>query len=177
MADRDGSGGSKRSHLASSSHPLSRLLLRRRAVHHHIDVLLLNMRCFVIGFCDGACPGRNHLHSVLCRSIQCIESKGIRTDANVYHNLINQQSTRHIASVSVIERDVTKHRRDNIIIMNKKRHKQRQKSNNQIMKKERHKQRQKSNNQLKKMRSSVFSKIIVKENTMDTTINQAWLYS
>ena len=54
--------------------------------------------------------------SVFCRPIQCIESKGIRTDANVYHNLINQQSTRHIASVSVIERDVTKHRRVNIII-------------------------------------------------------------
>eukprot|EP00956_Cyclotella_meneghiniana_P019394 scaffold33193_cov70-Cyclotella_meneghiniana.AAC.11 len=53
MADRDGSGGSKPSHLASSSHPLSQLLLRRRAIHHHIDVLLLNMCCFVIGFCDG----------------------------------------------------------------------------------------------------------------------------
>ena len=103
--------------------------------------------------------------SVFCRSIQCIESKGIRTDANVYHNLINQQSTRHSASVSVIERDVTKHRRDNIIIMNKKRHKQ----------------RQKSNNQLKNMRSSVFSKIVIEENTIfniiETTINQAWLYS
>ena len=28
--------------------------------------------------------------SVFCWSIQCIESKGIRTDANVYHTTINQ---------------------------------------------------------------------------------------
>ena len=44
----------------------------------------------------------------------------------------------------MIEKDVTKHRRDNIMIMNKERHKQRRKSNNQLKKNERHKLRQKA---------------------------------
>ena len=69
MADRDGSGGSKPSHLASSSHPLSQLLLRRRAIHHHIDVLLLNMCCFVIGFCDGAWAGPKSFTSRVLSSV------------------------------------------------------------------------------------------------------------